>query len=113
MPLFRLNVGFEIGMLKSTSTIILIFSACSQNNSQNTDDTEMSELAIEGEKIIKTSCISCHGSDLKGDMGPSLYNLEMTDEEMMDILIKGAGAMPPATANGKEKEVIAYLKTLQ
>lgn len=93
--------------------IVLIFVGCTKNNEQNENNAGLSELAIEGEKIIKTSCISCHGRDLTGDMGPSLYNLNMTEDEMMDILIKGAGAMPPATANGKEEEVIAYLKTLQ
>jgi len=92
---------------------VLVFAGCVENSEQTENNAELSELAIEGEKIIKTSCISCHGRDLTGDMGPSLYNLNMTDEEMMDILIKGSGAMPPATANGKEEEVIAYLKSIQ
>jgi len=103
-------------LLRSTTLLIwlgILLVGCSQNNSANEGQAELSELAMEGEKIIKTSCISCHGRDLKGDMGPSLYGLTMTDEELKDILIKGKGAMPPATANGKEEEVIAYLKTLQ
>lgn len=77
--------------------------------SQNYDP----ELIAEGEETVKTSCILCHGRDLKGDMGPSLFNLQLTEEEIREILVKGKGSMPPIIANGKEDAVIAYLMTLK
>ena len=71
------------------------------------------DLITEGEKITTTQCISCHGRDLTGDMGPSLLHLNLTDEEIEEVLIKGRGSMPPGTANGKEEAVIVYLKSIQ
>lgn len=77
-------------------------------------DEEVSQASIaEGEKIAKSSCISCHGVDLKGDMGPGLHNLSLTKEEIVDVLVKGRNSMPPATAKGHEEDVAAYLMTLK
>lgn len=102
----------------ATYTLLLLFIlilsvACSKGDDATGDTADNPELIQTGENIVKTSCIGCHGRDLSGDMGPGLLNLSHSDEELMDILIKGQGAMPPATANGKEKEVIAYLKSIQ
>lgn len=90
-----------------------------QSNDEN-NDTENgsielnSELVEKGEKIAKTSCIGCHGSDLKGDMGPGLHNLQhLTKDEIIDVLIRGKGSMPPATAKDNEEAVAQYLLSLQ
>lgn len=93
--------------------VLLVSVACSSGNDEKGEESSDPEMIQTGENIIKTSCIGCHGRDLAGDMGPSLLQLELSDEELTDILIKGQGAMPPATANGKEAEVIAYLKSIQ
>lgn len=71
------------------------------------------ELVAIGERTVKSSCLPCHGRDLKGDMGPNLHNLALSDEQIMTVLIKGRGSMPPVTAGGKEEAVIAYLRTLK
>lgn len=94
--------------------------ACSQDEeTKKTDDNSSEETAAgqaaieQGEKVTKTSCISCHGADLTGDLGPDLHNLSLSEDEIVDILVKGREAMPPATAAGQEKEVAAYLMTLK
>ncbi|MED3661371.1 cytochrome c [Ureibacillus sp. FSL K6-8385] len=71
------------------------------------------ELAAEGEKIVKSSCASCHGVDLTGDLGPNLHNLTLSKEQIMEVLRKGGKTMPPGTANGKEEAVAEYLLTLK
>lgn len=103
--------------------VFLLISACSSNDSKEetkSNDTNEKEkvevnkdLASEGEKIVKSSCVGCHGIDLKGDMGPNLHNLPYTKEYLIDFLIKGKGSMPPGTANGKEEAVAEYLLSLK
>ena len=75
-----------------------------------TDDTS---LVAKGEKVVKSSCIGCHASDLTGDMGPNLHNTALSKEEIIEVLEKGRGSMPPASAKGYEEEVAAYILTLK
>lgn len=70
-------------------------------------------LVAEGEKVAKSSCIGCHASDLTGDMGPNLHNLALSKDEIIEVLEKGRGSMPPATAKGYEEAVAAYILTLK
>ncbi len=85
----------------------------SQPNNSNVESTVDLELIALGEKTAKSSCLPCHGRDLSGDMGPNLHNLALTDEQIMEVLTKGKGSMPPSTAQGREEAVIAYLRTLK
>lgn len=101
--------------------IVFMLAGCSgskegQSNEDVTDNNDVqlnSELIEKGEKIVKTSCIGCHGSDLNGDMGPSLHNLSLTKEEIIDVLIRGKGSMPPITAKDNEEAVAEFLLSLQ
>jgi mono/diheme cytochrome c family protein len=80
------------------------------------DDTEPdATLVAAGEAVVKQSCIGCHGANLGGSLGPSLYNLESkySTDEIYDILVNGIGSMPKNTAAGNEEAVIAYLLTLE
>ncbi|QZT35475.1 cytochrome c [Caldalkalibacillus thermarum TA2.A1] len=71
-------------------------------------------MIAEGEAVVQQSCVSCHGENLEGGMGPSLHGIteKYTREELYDILVNGIGSMPAGTARGHEEEVIAYLMTL-
>lgn len=82
---------------------------------ETTETTESSSSMdfAEAEKITKTSCIGCHGIDLKGSMGPDLTNLSLSKEEIVEVITKGRGSMPPATAKGNEEYVAEYLLSLK
>ncbi|HWL25713.1 MAG TPA: cytochrome c [Ureibacillus sp.] len=92
-----------------------------QTDEQTNDTTETTETTessssmdfAEAEKITKTSCIGCHGIDLKGSMGPDLTNLSLSKEEIVEVITKGRGSMPPATAKGNEEYVAEYLLSLK
>jgi len=89
-----------------------------QTDEQTNDTTETTESSrsvdfAEAEKITKTSCIGCHGIDLKGSMGPDLTNLSLSKEEIVEVITKGRGSMPPATAKGNEEYVAEYLLSLK
>ena len=83
--------------------------ACGQE-----DATDPNKPSIEaGEEVANTSCINCHGGDLTGQLGPDLHKLSFTEEELVEILVKGKDAMPPGTATDHEEDVAAYLMTIQ
>ncbi|MEK4128615.1 cytochrome c [Solibacillus sp. FSL W8-0474] len=86
-------------------------------NSTPTESTESNDSATsdvsEGEKVVNTSCINCHGGDLSGAMAPDLTNISLSKEEIIDILENGKGAMPPGTAAGEEEAVADYLLSIQ
>lgn len=81
------------------------------NNATAGDDT----LVAHGEQVVRQTCISCHGNDLQGGSGPSLYGVseDYSEEELHDILVNGIGSMPGGLAAGDEDAVVAFLLTLE
>ena len=69
----------------------------------------------EGEKIVMTSCISCHGGELQG-MGnfPALNNVgsRLSEAEILDVIQHGRNAMPAGLIQGEQAEqAAAWLAT--
>lgn len=52
--------------------------------------------AAKAEATVKASCITCHGDQLQGGVGPSLQNEggQHDAEEIYSIVTKGRGKMP-------------------
>lgn len=72
--------------------------ACSQSGEQANDKPEAAPVAkVDGEKIYKTYCVTCHG--LAGDMGASgAFNLQtstLSVEERINVITNGRKAMTP------------------
>jgi cytochrome c oxidase cbb3-type subunit 2 len=69
----------------------------------------------EGKAIYAKECAQCHGAELKGDIGPSLADMDKPDAEVFKIIYSGipAGDMPAfGDLLGKDKtwKVVNYLK---
>lgn len=63
----------------------------------------------EGYKLLQSNtCLSCHGNNLEGKVGPALAGSGLTAEEVMNIAKKGKGSMPAGVFKGTD----AQLKTL-
>ncbi|RXT14979.1 cytochrome c [Ammoniphilus sp. CFH 90114] len=71
--------------------------------------------AEEIKATVEAGCTSCHGADLKGSAGPSLYNLDQKYDldEIATILRSGKGGMPGGLVPGIEDSVAEYLLTLK
>jgi cytochrome c551 len=76
------------------------------------------EATIDGKKLASQHCASCHGKDLKGDKGPSLYKMgaKLSPETIEQIIrdgIAGDGkdsmGMPPFAGGSlkDDKEIAA------
>lgn len=64
---------------------------------------------------LVASCISCHGGDLQGQMGPALVGLE--PEHIVDVLVnglEGSNFMTPGMKSEAEAQAIAdYISSLK
>ncbi|MDQ0269478.1 cytochrome c550 [Cytobacillus purgationiresistens] len=89
---------------------------------------DMKELAGEGEEpqteetasadpeeIYQQSCISCHGDQYQGGVGPALTGVgdKLSEDEIVEILTNGKGAMPGGLVAGKEADMAAWLSELE
>lgn len=106
-----------LATIVSIGFLVSILVGCSGKEevkqTENAEQPFNEELIATGEKIAKSNCIGCHGSDLSGDLGPNLRNTPLTKEQLIQVLIAGGDTMPPASANGNEEAVAEYLLTLK
>jgi mono/diheme cytochrome c family protein len=61
------------------------------------------------EKIANTSCMTCHGENLKGGAGPALDKIgaKYAENEIEDIINHGKNAMPAGVVSPEEAKVVA------
>ena len=75
------------------------------------DDEAVDSTKPEGERLVYKTCSTCHGGQLQG-MGnvPALNDMgaHMTEEEILDVILNGAGkGMPAGLLKGEEAEKAA------
>ena len=65
--------------------------------------------SIDAEAIVQKSCVSCHGGNLEGGMGPALDKIggTLSEEEIHDVIVEGKGSMPPGIIKGEEADAVA------
>ena len=71
------------------------------------------EATDDGSALVQ-SCISCHGADLTGGMGPNLHGKD--EARIVDVLTNGIPGTPmtPGMKNEAEaKEIAKYISTLK
>lgn len=60
--------------------------------------------------IFESNCISCHGADLSGGVGPDLTKVgsKYNEDEIKEIIINGKGSvMPPGLVPEPQAEALA------
>jgi len=79
-----------------------------------------------GKSLYASRCVGCHGADGKGNQAmakalqaniPDLTSREIVkkpEKEILEVLSKGRGKMPPATGVSEKelKELVSYVKAL-
>ena len=74
-------------------------------------------IVMPGRALFLKNCAHCHGADARGDDGPDLHGLDLSDEWIANRIRKGkkgqmtafAGKLQPAEIDA----LIAYLRTLK
>ncbi len=97
------------------SALVLSLAACGGADDDNAekpaenDGEETTAEAGDAEAIYNKSCVSCHGENLEGDMGPALDKVgaSLSKDEILDVIENGRGQMPPGTAKGEDAEKVA------
>lgn len=91
----------------------LVLGACGGGNKTTTEDGG-TNATVDAEKIVNTSCVSCHGGNLEGrGNAPALADVgsRLTEQEIHDIIKDGKGGMPGGLIKD-EKELEAVSKWL-
>lgn len=94
--------------------------SCSQpqtNNSATTPSVSAAELEQTGRKLFGQNCAHCHGEDARGDEGPSLHNLKLSDTTVARRIKEGIkGEMPKFREKFSDREVqaiIVFIRSLK
>jgi cytochrome c550 len=108
-----------IAILGILTMIILSFVGVNQeeqieqahkNGGEQQEDGGAAEV-VKPEEFVKTNCISCHGADLSGGVGPSLQQVggKYSKEELKEIVMNGieGTSMPGLVENEAQAEAIA------
>jgi mono/diheme cytochrome c family protein len=70
-----------------------------------------------GHNLFERNCAHCHGDDARGDEGPSLYNLKLSDARIAKRIKDGVkGEMPGFGTKLDDRDMqalTAYLRTLK
>ncbi|MNO96788.1 Cytochrome c-551 precursor [compost metagenome] len=79
--------------------IILMFTLPGKGEMAEEVKPSMPEVVLDAtaaEALVKANCISCHGDQLQGAMGPNLQNIGSvkTPDELYTLIGKGKGIMP-------------------
>jgi mono/diheme cytochrome c family protein len=69
---------------------------------------------VAAEAVYKQSCISCHGGNLEGGVGPALTKVggSMTETQILKQIEKGGGVMPAFKTTLKAEEIANLAKWL-
>ncbi|NRS47188.1 cytochrome c [Brevibacillus sp. HB2.2] len=75
-------------------SLFLVATACS--NGAMEGQTEVADAEKTAMQLYKNNCMSCHGNDLSGRVGPGLQQVgsKMTEEKLIEIITVGANGMP-------------------
>ncbi|MFI8716115.1 cytochrome c [Brevibacillus brevis] len=75
-------------------SLFLVATACSNGaTEEQIEDEDAEKTAMQ---LYKNNCMSCHGNDLSGRVGPGLQQVgsKMTEEKLVEIITVGANGMP-------------------
>ncbi|HHW36907.1 MAG TPA: cytochrome c [Bacillales bacterium] len=65
--------------------------------------------ADDPEGLVKASCVSCHGQNLEGGVGPELATVgsRLSAEQIANVINNGQNTMPAGMVDPAKAEVIA------
>jgi mono/diheme cytochrome c family protein len=87
------------------------------NEASNGAAPASAEKVTRGHGLFDRNCAHCHGDDARGDEGPTLYNLTLSDARIAKRIKEGIkGEMPKFGSKFNDADIealTAYLRTLK
>ena len=90
----------------------------SHTDAASAKPARISQASVEGgHKLFERNCVHCHGDDARGDEGPSLHNLKLSDARIANRIKDGVkGEMPRFGSKLSDQEIAAltaYIRSLK
>jgi len=65
--------------------------------------------AAKPEDIVKQTCVSCHGDQLQGNIGPNLQKVgdKLSKEDIQGVILNGRGNMPAGLLPAEQASKVA------
>ncbi|CAM3720307.1 menaquinol-cytochrome c reductase cytochrome b/c subunit [Alkalicoccus chagannorensis] len=107
-------IGTGLMLLAVVAIVFLTWESVDQHDWTAADNyaVDAEELDIdesaEGYEIYQSqdSCIGCHGGDMQGGAaGPSVFESDYDEEEIIDLIQNGIGEMPADQFDGSDEEL--------
>jgi len=111
-------------VLAATFGLALLLQSAKATDSRPAPKTRTVKTAValggpgeQGHALFGRNCAHCHGDDARGDEGPSLYNLSLSDARIAKRIREGIkGEMPKFGSKFNDADIqalITYLRTLK
>jgi mono/diheme cytochrome c family protein len=120
-----LEVSFGTGArVVGCFLIVIVWLVCSiEMEAESPGAAQLAHQKLSTDAVIKSgrtlflnSCAHCHGVDARGDEGPDLHDLDISDRRIVKVVKHGIkGEMPSFTKRFSDKEIsllVAYLRSL-
>jgi mono/diheme cytochrome c family protein len=115
--------AFVLGLIFGFAPVLRSSPAADANKKPQSDSNptqpavNLGEQAKQGHSLFARNCAHCHGDDARGDEGPTLYNLAMSDARIAKRIKEGVkGEMPKFGSKLNDADIAAlttFLRTLK
>jgi mono/diheme cytochrome c family protein len=97
--------------------VVIVVIVTGQGAAETPAPATLSQTAAEGKALfLANNCTNCHVSEGRaGGTGPRLSTTGKSDQEIVNIVRRGRGAMPPNTSltDAELTKIIAYIRAIK
>lgn len=100
---------YLIGILGILAMLSWVVSEAQMNNAEGEGEESAETTDLAPEDIYSNNCMSCHGGELEGGMGPDLTSVgdRYDASEIVEIIQNGKGQMPAINLDQSNAEKLA------
>ncbi|QAY68095.1 c-type cytochrome [Paenibacillus protaetiae] len=106
-----MNLRIRTAITATAASLLLVTALSACSGGSGSGGTPHMDAPPDTAAVYKANCVSCHGSDLQGRVGPDT-NLQkvgarMTEAELVEQITDGGSRMPSQKGRVTEQEIAA------